>query len=483
MAWFGGGKKKEGEKKVLRVGTLSAVQDLDPRKTQELGTVMVLTQVFEPPYELPAEDKPPRPLVFAEALRAEDGGASLSGAPRAGVKFSDGTPLTAALAAESLGSTEVVARAATVEARGDRVWFRLRRPNPRFELVLAQSYSSLVLARGGRVLGTGPFVVVEEAREPNVHRLARNPHFRDPVPLDEVVFRTYPDAEALAAAVEAGEVDFTSALSRDDVARVREARKQFLPGASTAILYFNTERPGLTDPRLRRALAHAIDRTDVTRTSYSNALAFAASSLLPPMMGSYRDGITYAPDRSRELIKELGSHMPDRLRMLLVWAPRPYLPQPKTAANVIARQLADVGVRVEVVPTATNEEYNRRIRAGDYDMLLSGWIADSLDPADYLDANLSSELIPNPEAPPVNRANRSRWKDRAMDEALARFREQRSEEARAAVIERMREEVPLLPLMYGPTVVVCGWRVKNFEPSPLGLPSLAAVDVETTPGR
>ena len=55
---------------------------------------------------------------------------------------------------------------------------------------------------------------------------------------------------------------------------------------------------------------------------------------------------------------------------------------------------------------------------------------------------------------------------------------QRSEEARAAVLERVSREVPLVPLMYGPTVVAHAWRVKNFEPSPLGLPSLATVDVE-----
>jgi ABC-type transport system substrate-binding protein len=479
MAWFGGGKKKEAEKKVLRVGTLTPVQDLDPRRTQELGTVMVLTQVFEPPYELPAEDQPPRPLVFGEALRVEEGGTLLSAAVRPGISFSDGTPLTAELAAASLGSTEVVARAASVEARGDRVWFRLQRPNPRFDVVLAQSYSGLVLQRDGKVLGTGPFVVVEEGREPGLVRLLRNPHYRSPVPLDEVQFCSYPSADALAAAVDGGEVDFTSALSRDDVARVREARKQFLPGASTAILYMNTERPGLSDARLRRALAFGIDRVEVTRTSYSNALAFAASSLLPPMMGSFRDGFVYSPDKARELVRELGAEVPERLRMALVWAPRPYLPQPKTAATVLARQLGEVGLRVEVVPTATNDEYNHKVRSGDYDLLLSGWIADTLDSADYLEANLSSELIPTLDAPPVNRANRSRWRDRTMDEALARFRHQRSEEARGIVLERMREEVPLMPLMYGPTVVVCGWRVKNFEPSPLGLPGLGAVDVET----
>jgi len=297
------------------------------------------------------------------------------------------------------------------------------------------------------------------------------------VPLDEVEFRAYPNADALIEAVEKGEVDFTSALSRDEVGKVREARKLFLPGASTAIVYMNCERPALASADVRRALAFGIDRVEVTRTSYSNALAFAASSLLPPMMGSFKDGLSFNAERARELLRGAGA-VRDRLRLLLVWGSRPYLPQPKTAAGVIARQLGELGVQVEVVPTADVEEYNHRVRAGDYDLLLSGWIADTLDPADYLDANLSSELIPTLDAPPVNRANRSRWRDREMDQNLARFREQRSEEARTAVLKRMSDQVPLLPIMYGPTVVVHSWRVQNFEPSPLGLPSLASVDVQ-----
>jgi cationic peptide transport system substrate-binding protein len=310
-------------------------------------------------------------------------------------------------------------------------------------------------------------------------RLVRNPHHRQPVALDEVELRVHPSAEALAAAVEAGEVDFTGSLSRDDVARLREARKVFLPGSSTAVLYFNTEKPFLAAADTRRALALAVDRLEVTRTSYANALAFAATSLLPPMlMGSFRDGLSPNVDRARELLAPRRSELPSRLRLVVVWGPRPYLPQPDAAAAVIARQIGELGVGVEVVATASVDDYNRRVSAGDYDLLLSGWIADTLDPADYLDANLSSELVPALDAPPVNRANRSRWRSRAMDAALARFREQRSEEARAEVLRLVADEVPLLPLMYGPTVVVHSWRVQNFEPSPLGLPNLAAVDVE-----
>src|SRR3954470_5701304 len=78
MAWFGG-KKKAVERKSLRVGMLHAVKDIDPRRTQELGSVLVLSQVFEPPYALPTADTPPEPLLFAGPLQVEEGGAVVSG--------------------------------------------------------------------------------------------------------------------------------------------------------------------------------------------------------------------------------------------------------------------------------------------------------------------------------------------------------------------------------------------------------------------
>ena len=108
-------------------------------------------------------------------------------------------------------------------------------------------------------------------------------------------------------------------------------------------------------------------------------------------MGSFRDGLAYAPERARELLRELGAAAAGAAAHGS-WcggrAPtcRSRRRRPASSPASSARWAS----RVEVVPTATNEEYNRRIRAGDYDMLLSGWIADTLDPADYLEANLSS---------------------------------------------------------------------------------------------
>src|SRR6185503_16272336 len=169
-------------------------------------------------------------------------------------------------------------------------------------------FCSVVLERGSERLGTGAYVFAPDTK-PEAMRLVRNPHYRGVPAIDELVFVYYPPGpgdshDDLIAALESGEVHYSDALSRDDVAKLQHARKYFQPGISTAALYFNTERPHLRDPRVRRALALAVDRAELARISYENALAFTATSLLPPSMGTFRDGIRASPEQARELMRE-----------------------------------------------------------------------------------------------------------------------------------------------------------------------------------
>jgi peptide/nickel transport system substrate-binding protein len=256
-------------------------------------------------------------------------------------------------------------------------------------------------------------------------------------------------------------------------------RKAFQPSNSTASLYFNTERPELQSPEVRRALAVAIDRIVVTEVSYSNALAFAATSLLPPMMGLFRDGISHDPEKARALLAQAPPPRPSRLRLLTVWAPRPYVPHPRPVAEAIARQLAVLGIQVEILSPRNSDEFFRACERGDYDMVLGGWIADTPDPADFLESNLHSAHIQSPSAGRgVGHINLARFRSGAMDEALRLFREDPTPENRTGVLQIVAREVPLLPLMYGPSVVVSAWRVKNVDVSPLGVPHFEHFDID-----
>ncbi|HET7746748.1 MAG TPA: ABC transporter substrate-binding protein [Vicinamibacteria bacterium] len=470
-----------GGRKVLRVGILAPVNTLNPRESRDSVSTMAVSQVFETPVTAPRGEGAAVPVLFTGPL-VQESPTRYSASVRGGITFSDGTPLNAAAVAGSLARVEDVKDHATVEAAGERVIFNLKSPNPRFDLVLTMVHCAIALDRGGRLLGTGAFVPTPGSGL-DTARLAKNPRHREPVALDEVTFTRYPAnadgrPEALMKAIEKGEVDFTNALSRTDAGEVKGVRKSFQPGNSTAILYFNTERPELKSAETRRALAMAIDRVSVTEVTYSNPLAFAATSLLPPMMGAHRDGLVFDPVKARSLFEKAPAPKPTRLRMLIVWAPRPYLPHPPLAAERIARQLKELGIEVQVHVPRASDEYFQMCARGDYDMVLGGWIADTPDPVEYLEANLRSDRIQSPSVKTVASINLGRYRSAAMDAALKRYRETGATENRAAVLNLVAEDVPLVPIMYGPTVVVSAWRVKNVEVTPMGVPNFAKFDLE-----
>ena len=61
--------------------------------------------------------------------------------------------------------------------------------------------------------------------------------------------------------------------------------------------------------------------------------------------------------------------------------------------------------------------------------------------------------------------------------ALDRYRAEPEEARWQAVLDLLRDEVPLLPLQYGAAVLAHSWRVRNFTPSPFGWVPLGEVDV------
>lgn len=468
----------------VRVGVLSAISKLDPRDAVDNISGMVLGQIFQAPYGIAAGETRVEPQLF-EPLRAE-GRLQYSAAVLPNLKFSDGTPLTAELAARSLRGAKVLHNKATIEVRGDRVWFTLTAPNPRFDLTLTQGNTAIVLDRGTQLLGTGAFMFEQR---PNLRllqsatriRLVRNPHFAGQTGVDEIEFRVCPAGDdgtprRLIEALRSGEVDLTTALTMADVSgnQIPGVAPSLQPGNSTGILFFNCERRIVALPDVRRGIALALDLHEAAVRSFDkNPAAFIAANLLPPMMGR-PTGLT-ATDReaARRLLDASGAK-PARLSLLVPWAPRPYMPKPLPLAQAIQKQLAEVGIAVDLRETKTSEEFFGDLVRGNYDIALAGWIADTPDPADFFEALLWSKMCEGD-----NHSNHSRWKHAGMDAALARFRENPSEDNKREIHRIVREEAPLVPLIYGQSVVVHSRKMRNVSVSATGVLTLSAVTLSS----
>jgi ABC-type transport system substrate-binding protein len=465
--------------KVLTVGLLSPLDVLDPRRPQQ-ESVLVLRQMLEPPFDISSAGEI-APVLFEGPLeKLSPEGDSYRGRVRADLRFSDGTPAGAAEVAGSLRESVVLRRQADLSTEGRDVIFHLERPNPRLEASLTHVHSYVHRRRDLELLGTGPFMM-GPGRTTHHVRLVRNPHFRRPLALEEIQFKVYPPGAdgrptALIEALQRGEVDLTTVLPRDSASLVSGVRKLVLPGLSTAVVFLNVESPRLTDVRLRRALSLAIDRAEFAADAYENPLAFTATSLLPRTMAAAQDGLEPDLAGARDLLAAAGLEAPKHLTVLLVWAPRPYLPNPNRAAEILARQLSRLGITLEVVRTSTLQEYYDRMIEGRQDLTLAGWTADTMDPADFLESCLASDRVPTTANASVS-VNNGRLRSHRMDEALAAYRAERTPPSLEAVMSLIREEAPLVPLMYGSTCTVSSFRVANLKPSPLGFMDLSGLDV------
>ncbi|HVG25362.1 MAG TPA: ABC transporter substrate-binding protein [Thermoanaerobaculia bacterium] len=464
------------------MGVLSAISKLDPREAVDNISDMILGQVFASPYSIAAGETRVQPQLF-EPLRAE-GRLQYSAAVLPGIRFSDGTPLTAELAARSLRGAKVLQNKAAVEVRNERVWFTLSAPNPRFDLTLTQGNTAIVLDRGTQLIGTGAFMFEQR---PNLRllqsarsiRLVRNPHYAGTNGADEVEFRVCPadgngTPRQLLDALRAGELDLTTALTMADVSanQIAGVAPSLQPGNSTGILFFNCERRVLAAANVRRGIALAIDLHEIAAKSFDkNPAAFIAVNLLPPMMGRASGFPNTDREQATRMLDASGAK-PGRLSLLVPWAPRPYMPKPLPLAEAVQRQLGEVGIAVELRETKTSEEFFGDLVRGNYDLALAGWIADTPDPADFFEALLWSKMCEGD-----NHSNHSRWKHLGMDAALARFRDNPNEDNQRQIHRIVRDEAPLVPLIYGQSVIVHSRRMRNVSVSATGVLTLSEITV------
>lgn len=300
-------------------------------------------------------------------------------------KWSDGRPVTSADVAFSFDlwkkakTNSFMGRIASTRTRGPRTFVvKLKRPFPTLLLNLGNNDNVIEIqpkhvlqgekdlaktSQSAKPVGSGPWLLDSWAKGDSI-KLKRNPsYYRKGKPcLDSLVFKYLPDANARKIAFESGEVDllipYSIALNNLDAYR-RDARYQVVEGglgtAPTDALIFNMKTKPLADVRVRRAIAHAIDRNAYNNLAYFGQGKVAHSSVNSTLT-DYYDGSfdAYAKqdvDQAKRLLDEAGFKADGsgkRLSLTLRYpASRPYQ---VSGAAVIKSQLAKVGISVELRP-------------------------------------------------------------------------------------------------------------------------------------
>jgi len=189
-----------------------------------------------------------------------------------------------------------------------------------------------------------------------------------------------------------GAVDWLPGSYPVDLAAALRTRPDFYASPGLAVYYYrlNVRRPPLDDPRVRRALALAVDRETICRHVLGLG-QLPATSFVPPGIPGYAtppSGLAHDPERARRLLAEAG--FPEGRGFPALGILYNTHEGHKKIAEVVADQLRrTLGIRV----TPYNQEwqaYQASTLAGDYDLARAAWIGDYVDPKTFLDLWLTN---------------------------------------------------------------------------------------------
>jgi oligopeptide transport system substrate-binding protein len=239
----------------------------------------------------------------------------------------------------------------------------------------------------GRIVGNGAFVL-EAWRVGDRIRLARSATWwgRDSVGLASVDALPVENAITALNLYLTGAIDWLPRTPSDLGEHLRE-RPDYYGGAALSVYYYrvNAARPPLDDPRVRMALALAIDRDTLVRDVLRRG-ELPALHVVPPGVPGYEpppSGLGFDPERARRLLAEAGYPGGRGLRTLGLLFNT--LEDHRKIAEWVADQLGrNLGVEVR----AYNQEwqsYLATVQQGDYDLARAGWIGDYVDPNTFLD--------------------------------------------------------------------------------------------------
>lgn len=318
---------------------------------------------------------------------------------RPGLRFSDGTPVTAADVAASLDAVsrnrwetrDYLRPVESVRAIGARqVEIRTRAVSLGLLTRLPWGWvlpARLLEHKPVPPVGTGPYAL--EAHLPGREFvLRRNAHFHGPAPaFERARFVVLPDEAARVTQVAQGAADLADQVSpstaarfagRSDVRVVRQA------GPQTLFLGLRVDRPPLSDPRVREALDLALDRRALIEAALGGAAEPASQAVSVNILGHNPElrGTALDQQRARQLLAAAGWREGLTLRLD---APDNRYPGDVRIAAEVARQLALVGVRVEP-NTLEKERFFELIDSGQSDFHLLGWTCLSGDAGDLLDS-------------------------------------------------------------------------------------------------
>ncbi len=248
---------------------------------------------------------------------------------RDGISFHDGSPLTPedvafsirriidpAFKSPQLSQFDQITAADSVGPHEVRVTTRTAYPVLLAQLTKLSIVPKAVVQRLGAgfnqaPVGSGPYRFVSRTQGVKVELAANPTYWRGKPPFDRVEMHPVPDESTRIADVRTGRADITRILSTDDADQLHSdpaLNVLWAPTERVTMVELNALDGATKDPRVREAIAHAIDRDTIVEALLKGYAKPVNEPLTPASFGYDASTPAYGfdPDKARALLKQAG---------------------------------------------------------------------------------------------------------------------------------------------------------------------------------
>jgi peptide/nickel transport system substrate-binding protein len=467
----------------LRVATQSDATSMDPHSLNETSQLSLTGNVYEP---LVGRD---RQLGLAPALAIKWTQTSPTVwrfELRRGVKFHDGTPMTAddvvfsfkRAAGEGSDMRSALTPMKEIRKAGDfAVEIETAAPYPILPDVITQVYvlskkwcednkatapvdrrKGIENAASFRSNGTGPYRLRE--RQPALRSVfTRNELYwaRAEGNVDEVVFTPIASDGTRVAALLSGEVDLIEPVPLQDIDRLRANGVKVLQGPELRTIFLGMDqhrdellfssvkgKNPFKDKRVRQAVYQAIDIETIKSRVMRGAATPTGVLMAPGVKGfapELNKRLPYDPEASKKLLAEAG--YPSGFEVAMN-CPNDRYVNDSAICLAVAANLARVGIRLNL-QTESKATYFPKIISRNTSMYLLGWT-----PATYDAHNVLAGLVSTQDDKGAGQGNHGRYSNAKTDELIQKIQTETDQAKRNELIRQafkvVVDEVGYIPL-------------------------------------
>lgn len=407
---------------------------------------------------------------------------------RQGVKFHDGSPMTAESVKASFQKLDEEGHPghnprlskllgiSGIEIVDDKTLiFRTAAPNSAFLWSLTEPSAAVLKEATNEmpIIGTGPSVF-ERAETDKTYQVKAFADYWGGAPkLDRIVLDTISDPSAAALALQAGDVDIVTNYPEPEFAKRKEEGKSQLFSAATGRLFFIqlkiTDGP-LANKTVRQAVSMGLDRDTIVAASLAGVGGQAAQGIFPANMSTWFNqdlSLPYDQAKAKAMLDEAGIVDSDGngIRELdgkdVVLQMRSYEGRAalRPTLEISQAMLTEIGIGVEIAMGEWGAN-NDALKAGEIDMHLQAWGTAPQGDPDYF----PSTLIATDASSNVGYSNTEL--DALLEKGRSLFNTADRQPVYAQVQAIINEDLPLIPLFHKTQVSVGNGKVKGYRIHP-----------------